>query len=351
MSTEGAPGPRGRRPFISVAIPTFRRPAMLERAVLSVAAQAFRDREIVVSDDEPGGGETWSLLRRLRGEVPGLRVFKNRLGPGQVGNTNNALLRSRGAWIKPLHDDDRLRPGCLEAFAALAARFPDAGCISCVYDRVTPAGSRGPPRRLWRPALERLGSGEAVRALYLLEEEGHWAQPSVTLVPRRAVEDGVLFEEPEGVRRQVDGWFYARLAARGGLVVLRRPLVEYHVGHERATTGMSPEEFRREVAALRRHMRALVPEGRGLPPAAAVAGMVDVLQGLVRVRRGRLGEAARLFARVRHPRALALAARWALHEASGGLISQVRRERLDAAGITPPAPTAPARSAPPRPPA
>ena len=47
--TSGRSAPRP--PLISVAIPTCRRPAMLERAIGSVAEQTFRDREIVVSDD------------------------------------------------------------------------------------------------------------------------------------------------------------------------------------------------------------------------------------------------------------------------------------------------------------
>jgi Glycosyl transferase family 2 len=45
-----------RPPLISVAIPTCRRPAMLERAIRSVAEQTFRDWEIVVSDDERKAG-------------------------------------------------------------------------------------------------------------------------------------------------------------------------------------------------------------------------------------------------------------------------------------------------------
>jgi GT2 family glycosyltransferase len=314
------------RPFISVAIPTFRRPAMLERAVLSVAAQTFRDWEIVVSDDEPGEGEAWALLRRLKRQVPNLRAFKNRFGPGQAGNTNNALLRSRGAWIKPLHDDDRLYPGCLETLAALAARFPDVGCIACTFDRVTPAGEQPFRRGRWA-LLERMPAEQFHRAMYYYEDVGR-ETPSARLVSRRVIEAGVLFEEPDGIEFLVDVWFNARAAAQGGVLILRQPLLAYHVGHDAVSTRVSATRQIQEAALLRRYLWGLLPPGRRPASPAPAVQMAYALRGLARARRGRVVEALSLLARVRHPQVPALLVRWGLHRLSAGRYSRARRQRL-----------------------
>src|SRR5262245_27395717 len=128
-------------PLFSVVIPTYRRPAMLERAVLSVLEQTYRDWEIIVSDDEHENGDTWLLLQRLQRQVPRLRISKNELQHGQAGNTNNGLQQARGHWIKILLDDDRLYPHCLDILAKLVNRFPDVACVNCAADRVTQGGT------------------------------------------------------------------------------------------------------------------------------------------------------------------------------------------------------------------
>lgn len=52
-------------PFITVAIPTYRRLPMLRRAVESVFAQTFTDWEMVGSDDETPQEKRGSFLKRL----------------------------------------------------------------------------------------------------------------------------------------------------------------------------------------------------------------------------------------------------------------------------------------------
>src|SRR6478736_4125101 len=64
-------------PFITVAIPTYRRLPMLRRAVESVFAQTFTDWEMVVSDDETPPGETWNFLERLARSDPRVKPVMN----------------------------------------------------------------------------------------------------------------------------------------------------------------------------------------------------------------------------------------------------------------------------------
>ena len=72
------------RPFISVAIPTFRRPEMVRRAIESVLQQEHADWEMVISDDEGPEGATWSILsEHARSDPPHSRYREPpRPGPG-----------------------------------------------------------------------------------------------------------------------------------------------------------------------------------------------------------------------------------------------------------------------------
>ena len=74
----------GHRPFISVAIPTFRRPDMVRRAVESILHQEFSDWELVISDDEGPEGASWAILSEYARKDPRVRVVENRRGRGQV---------------------------------------------------------------------------------------------------------------------------------------------------------------------------------------------------------------------------------------------------------------------------
>ena len=104
-------------PLFSVAIPTYRRLTALRRAIDSVFAQTCTDWEMVISDDESPSGETWKFLNSLARSDTRVRPIKNGNPHGAPFNHNAALRASQGEWIKILHDDDVLKPNCLEVLA------------------------------------------------------------------------------------------------------------------------------------------------------------------------------------------------------------------------------------------
>ena len=121
-------------PFITVAIPTYRRLPMLRRAVESVFAQTFTDWEIVISDDETPPGETWNFLETLAKSDARIRPIINGDPHGASFNHNNALRAARGQWIKFLHDDDVLKPNCLEVLAHIVRTYREAIAVSCACE-------------------------------------------------------------------------------------------------------------------------------------------------------------------------------------------------------------------------
>ena len=87
--------------MISVIIPTYKRPQLLERALKSVQAQTVQSWEAIVVDD--GDGEGTELAFSLRDAR--IRAYPN-WGSRQTDARNTALLRAECDYIALLDDDD-----------------------------------------------------------------------------------------------------------------------------------------------------------------------------------------------------------------------------------------------------
>jgi glycosyltransferase involved in cell wall biosynthesis len=301
-------------PFITVAIPTYRRLPMLRRAVESVFAQTFTDWEIVVSDDEAPPGETWNFLRALANSNARVRLVMN---DGQHGATfahNTALQAARGEWIKILHDDDVLKPNCLEVLAHIVTEYPDVVAVSCACEHVLDGKLVGPFDRRDRAVLEWMEPGDALLAMYILDEAG-WALPTQQMVHRSVVDAGVLFEKAPGINTLYDSWFNARVCARGPTLVYNLPLVEWHQGqHETTTSAITNDRLTAEFVAFRRLVLPLVPNDRNPPSLKSAEGMIMIIRGLINVRKMRTLEAIRLLSQIWDPRAYSLAINWVLRQ-------------------------------------
>jgi hypothetical protein len=147
-------------------------------------------------------------------------------------NHNVALRASRGEWIKLLHDDDVLKPNCLEVFARIVKERPDVVAVSCACENLVDGRLVEPFCRRDRPLLEQIDSSNALLAMYILDEAS-WALPTQQLVHRSVIDAGVLFEMAPGINTLVDSWFNARVHSRGAALVYNSPLVEWHQGMKR----------------------------------------------------------------------------------------------------------------------
>ncbi len=114
---------------VSVIITTFRRPALLVRAVRSVFSQSVaRDVqiELIVHDDDPGGSCEGTGIDDLFRTAPRscqIVYMRRPEGPGGVAKARNrALESSSGEWVLFLDDDDALEDGAIEGLLAEALR-------------------------------------------------------------------------------------------------------------------------------------------------------------------------------------------------------------------------------------
>lgn len=109
--TEEESGANHAGPLVTVAIPTYRRPDWLRRAVESALAQTYRNTEILVSDSD--ASDDIAALVSGYGD-PRLRYRRNQ---GPTTGLENALAMyrdARGELIATLHDDDEWEPEFLE---------------------------------------------------------------------------------------------------------------------------------------------------------------------------------------------------------------------------------------------
>lgn len=316
-------------PLVSVVIPTYRRLRLLQRAVASVFAQTYTHWELIISDDEAEGGEVWAYLQELARRDDRVRPVRNSGEHGQVGNTNYGLLQARGEWIKLLHDDDVLKPSCLEDLLQIVANRPGVATVTCGVERYERGRRVSSSLRSGWPLLELIPQEHIWRTMYLVENTGG-ALPSQKFLHRRVIEAGALMEQPDGLRWMVDSWFNVRLATCGDLLIYRKPLVEWHQGeHATETSLTSRSEQERELDRFKDMLWEVMSDRAGLPMPHVMKDVVLIQRAVVRGRAGDVRHAWRLLRQVREHSAFWQFMLWSLHHMTRGRLARAHRVRLN----------------------
>jgi glycosyltransferase involved in cell wall biosynthesis len=92
-----------KTPKISICIPAYKRPENLQRLLISIDRQTFKDYELVITDDSPDDSVKKTVSQFS--ELP-ISYFKNERSLGTPANWNRAISLAKGEWIKLMHDDD-----------------------------------------------------------------------------------------------------------------------------------------------------------------------------------------------------------------------------------------------------
>lgn len=126
-------------PAVSVIIPTFERGDLLVEALDSVAAQTFRDYEVLVIDD----GSTEDIAARVADHPTRPRVIRqSHAGPGKA--RNRGMAEARAPIVAFLDSDDLWLPTKLERFMAALA---SPGGARIWYGPMSPIDARRQPVR------------------------------------------------------------------------------------------------------------------------------------------------------------------------------------------------------------
>lgn len=99
------------RPMLSVCVPTYNRPDLLERSLVSVRRTddaVAKDVEIIVSDNSTND-RSGTIAEQVLDGWPGPRRYVHNVpATSAVQNFNRCLDLATGRWILMLHDDDYL---------------------------------------------------------------------------------------------------------------------------------------------------------------------------------------------------------------------------------------------------
>lgn len=100
-----------QRPMVSIIVPTYNRPQMLNRALKSILNQTYKDFEVFVVND--GGENVENIVTSLNkeGKITYIRHGTNR---GLATSRNTGIKLARGKYISYLDDDDIFYPSHLE---------------------------------------------------------------------------------------------------------------------------------------------------------------------------------------------------------------------------------------------
>src|SRR5690349_20120509 len=95
--------PSHSSPAVSVVVPCYNGGRFIDGLLATLAAQTFRDFEIIIVDD----GSNEETQRKLESLDPSITVIRQRnQGPGAARNTG--LRQARGEFVLPLDCDDAL---------------------------------------------------------------------------------------------------------------------------------------------------------------------------------------------------------------------------------------------------
>lgn len=116
-------------PDLSVIIPNYRRPDLLERCLRSLRDSRSDSRvevETIVVDDG-SADDSCRLVRECFPEAVLVALEQNRGYPAAV---NAGVQRSLGEWILTLNNDTTVEPGTLDALMAVALSGPNIGSVA-----------------------------------------------------------------------------------------------------------------------------------------------------------------------------------------------------------------------------
>jgi len=157
-------------PLVTAVVPAFNARATLAETLESVAAQTYRNLEILIVDDG-STDETPVIAAAFCAADPRARLILKENG-GVASARNHGISEARGAWVAPVDADDLWHPAKIEkqVAAALAAPSPP-GFVYCWFRLIDGESSVIGSGERWTvdgPALKRLayrnfvGNGSAL---------------------------------------------------------------------------------------------------------------------------------------------------------------------------------------------
>lgn len=179
--------------LVSIGMPTFNRPLLLERALTSLTRQTWRNLEIIISDNASTDESVSEVIHRFAATDERIKVFRQEENIGPTRNFYFVLKQATSPFFMWAADDDYIAPWFVEKSLQQFYRDPSLALSTFEANYVTPEGdlldfiAEGDAFRSWRSTndIERLhymlehNFGNLVYGLFrrealILDEQVFW---------------------------------------------------------------------------------------------------------------------------------------------------------------------------------
>ncbi len=219
------------KPVITTIIPTYRRPALLRRAILSALHQTYPHVRVCVYDNA-SGDDTESVVKEIAQHDPRVKYHRHPRNIGSYNNFNYGIREVETDYFSLLSDDDVLAPTFYEQAMRACEKYPEA-MFACMATMVVDTDLRVISGPIHVDELIFYPPGAAVEGMLENAIPGTWTG----IVYRREVRDGIgLIDTTVGPH--ADGGFVYHAAARYAGVAVPG-VAAVLMAHEESVSGTS----------------------------------------------------------------------------------------------------------------
>ncbi|RJQ48192.1 MAG: glycosyltransferase family 2 protein [Gammaproteobacteria bacterium] len=218
--------------MVTTVIPTYRRPQLLRRAILSALNQSYPCVRVCVYDNA-SWDETEQVVMTLAGEGARVRYHRHPVNIGSYPNFNYGLQQVKTPFFSLLSDDDFLTPWFYERAMEAFIAYPDA-MMACLATMVVDTKLNVLTRPVGVSEMRYYAAGGAFKGMIEATIPRTWTG----IVFRTEVRDRIGLIDTN-VGPQADGGFVYHAAARFPVVVA--PGVGgVLMAHDASTSGTVP---------------------------------------------------------------------------------------------------------------
>lgn len=281
-------------PMVSVIVPTFNRPQFLEKALLSILNQTYKNFEIIVVND--GGCDVENAIAKLNitGAIVYVRLAKN---TERSVARNVGIKIARGKYIAYLDDDDLFYPDHLDTLV----RALQSGAQKVAYTDACRALQHLENNEYKTIERQLLYSNDFTKEALLVDNQF----PNLCCMHEKSCLDEVgLFDETLQTHEDWDLWI--RLSRKYDFIHVKKVTAEYSYRNDLSNTSTRRlgdffrtrqliykkfEAYAREnINVLRAQQKALEAQRSMISPKVNVADMMQNV--LTLVEQGMLAKAA-----------------------------------------------------------
>lgn len=232
---------------ISVVIPTYSRPDLLDRLLNSISSQTRLPEEVIVVDDASQQDEAYKVvIQKHQPQLPKLKLHTLAQNSGAPAARNAGINLAKSDWIALVDDDDEWLPAKLEKQAQLIEHSSKR--TGLVYSWCEAVGTNGMESYTSKPTSKGDLRGPLLRNNFILS-------PTV-IASRKALEAVQGFDESLTSCQDWDTWTKIALAGYHADLV-PETLALYH-RHGGESVGLSSNARSGYKRFLQKHYWAII---------------------------------------------------------------------------------------------